>query len=359
MNRMERGGNTGPKNRLKATNMRKLKSGIKLAVPDGHLQGGTRKLFREAGFDLKGYDKEERNYRPAHPEIQVKVIRPQEIPHLVKEGTYDVGVTGLDWLKETGVNVKRLLDLEYGRVQIVLAISRETKRWKTIKNANDLLKRAWNKEYGLTIATEYMHLTQRFISSRPFYKTKKISAPQLVLPWSQKRKSKTTVKIVLSYGLTEGKPPDDADAIVDNTTTGETLKENNLHVVDTVMKESTAWLIANIDCMNKPDVRAYIYNLKSMLKQVVMARKFIHIFANLPRYNEAKFRASRVWELAQQEVTIVKSNRGARIDLLISRDDYNEALATLHRDFKATDIVALRPERVAWPSKGTDGAKAP
>ncbi len=372
MNTKERGGKARKKNRLKHIRTRKSDPKIKLALPHGHLQEETKRIFLEAGINLEGYDKDARNFRPKLDDhTEIKIIRPQEIPHLVKEGTYDVGITGLDWLKETNAKIEKLLDLEFGHVKLVLAISRSTRGWKTIKNVNVLLERYWDKEHGLTIATEYMHLTQRFISKSEFYQAKveeakkekiRIPPPKLVLPWLPKGKSKTPVQIVFSYGTTEGKPPDDADAIVDNTTTGRTLRENNLHIVDdNVMKESTAWLIANRDCLDKEKIRAYICNLAFMLHQVVMARKFVHLFANLPKYAPAELEASHLNGLAQQEVTVVQSNRGARIDLLVARDDYNDALASLHSDFrkKATDIIALKPQKIAWPSKHTGPAKAP
>lgn len=346
--------------------MKRSNPEIKIALPDGHLQEDTGTILYEAGIKIDGYNKQERNYRPSiagQPKVQLKILRPQEIPNLVAEGTYDVGVTGADWLEESGADVEKLLDLEYGHVQVVLAISTKTEGWRNVRNVDDLLRKFWKKKTGLMISTEYLHLTQAFISNSYFYKAKKkkekVGAPKLVLPWSPGRKNTSPVKVVLSFGSTEGKPPEDADAIVDNTSTGKTLKENNLIIVDNVMRNSTAWLFANKDCLAKASTRASICHIANSLHQVVKARKFIHIFANIPNYDQSKLRISRVSDLAQHDVTVVQSNRGARIDLLIEREDYDEALSSLRKELKATDIIAIRPERIAWPSKGDNKTKAP
>lgn len=351
--------------------MRKSNPRMKIALPDGHLQDDTRKLFRQAGLNVEGYDREARSYRPTiagRPEIQIKVLRPQEIPRLVELGTYHIGVTGHDWLEETRANVQRLLDLEYGGVDVVLAIPEKIKRRQKIYDLNDLLIYFGERRTEVRIATEYIHLTERHIKKSDFYRVKmqeeRVGKPALVFPWMSRRK-KSPVKIVLSYGTTEGKPPEDADAIIDNTSTGRTLEENGLAVVDTIIERSTAWLVANRSCHAKASLWRDIRHLARVLHWVVMGRKFLHIFANLPKYNIKSLRESNILcesgisDLAQHSVTVVESNRGARIDLLVAREDYEKALDSLHSRLGATDIVALQPHGVAWPSRATDDKKAP
>jgi len=337
--------------------MRKRKGRLRIALPDGHLQEETGKLFHQAMFELRGYAKDLRIYRPTirnESEIDVKVLRPQEIPPFVAQGAHDLGITGHDWLEETAASVERLLNLEYGGVRLVLAMPKPIKERRKINDTDKFLEYFWGKP--IRIVTEYMHLAQDFICGSRFYKEKMrdegIGKPALIFPWTPKAE-KSPVEIILSWGATEAKPPDDADAIIDNIGTGRTLESNDLAVVDTVLEESTAWLIANRDSCVDKNIGANIRRLETALAAAVIARKRLHIFANLPKYSKQRLRASRLWRLAQQEPTVVESGSAARIDLLIAPCDYHHALDSLCK-LGAKDIITLQPQGVGNPSKAID-----
>jgi ATP phosphoribosyltransferase len=248
---------------------------LKLALPKGSLEAATSELFRGAFYKIVG---QERTYRPAinDPEIELKILRPQEIPIYVAGSVYDVGVTGIDWVVETGAKVERLLDLEYGKVRVVSAIQKSVKRG----GIGDFFESRWRSGLPVRISTEYLNLASRYLKSIPAYKKRFGSRePQVVTPWWTKGRNAKAL-VYLSFGATEAKPPEDADAIVDVTETGSSLEQNNLRIADTIMV-STAHLISNRRAMADPWKREKIYDLMAVLKGVVEARKKVHIFLNV------------------------------------------------------------------------------
>lgn len=248
---------------------------LKLTLPKGSLEKATYELFGEAFYKISG---QERTYRPLinDPEIEVKILRPQEIPIYVASGVHDAGITGVDWIRETGTEVERLLDLEYGRVRIVSAIQKNAKP-RTIDSFFD---GRWRDGLQVRISTEYLNLASRYLQSLPSYRRRFGSIePMLITPWWTKGRNARAV-VYLSFGATEAKPPEDADAIVDVTETGSSLAQNNLAVADTLM-ESTAYLITNKSALADPWKREKLYDLMAMLKGVVEARKRVHIFVNV------------------------------------------------------------------------------
>jgi len=186
---------------------------IKFAIPKGSLQEDTIGFLRDAGYEIRG---SERSYRPLinDPEISLKLLRPQEIPMLVETGNHDIGITGIDWIEETKANVEILLNLEYGRVRLVLAVPMP---WENINSLNDLLIWKNEKSETLKISTEYPNITARYLLKNKVYQELYGNKEPLVItPWWTKGENEK-VKIFLSFGATEAKPPEDADAIVDVT----------------------------------------------------------------------------------------------------------------------------------------------
>ncbi|MEM3258585.1 MAG: ATP phosphoribosyltransferase, partial [Thermoproteota archaeon] len=214
------------------------------------------------------------------PELSVKILRPQEIPQLVEEGAYDIGITGLDWIYETSANVEVLQDLEYGAVSIVLAVS---KNWEEINSFEDLLKKTLAENRPLKIYTEYINLSLSWIINNSYYRSIfGNSEPQIITPWMRKG-SNEKVKLFLSFGATEAKPPEDSDAIIDAMSTGITLEENELKPICTIFN-STARLIANKNSL-KTKKKEKILDVLSLFKGVVEARKRLHIFVNVKEEN--------------------------------------------------------------------------
>jgi len=150
------------------------------------------------------------------------MLRPQEIPTLVGDGLYDVGITGQDWVNENKADVEKLLDLEYGKIKLVIAIP-DSYRYKSL---DDMILDYAKKKKILRISSEYLTNASKFIKKCKSYKKLYGSKdPQIVTPWLRLGTNKN-VQIHLSFGATEAKPPEDVDAIMDVTETGTTLRQN-------------------------------------------------------------------------------------------------------------------------------------
>ena len=132
------------------------------------------------------------------------------------------------------------------------------------------------------------------------------------------------MQIILSFGATEAKPPEDADAIIDNTSTGETLRKNNLVELDTVLEKSTAWLIANPDALRDKDKRSQILKIATALHGAIVAKKALHLFATVPEQLQDQIGLSPLSEIARGRLTIIRAHGGLRLDLLIERRDYHK-----------------------------------
>jgi len=236
-------------------------SEIKFAIPKGSLEDATFKLLEKSWTKV---NRKSRTYRVYldDPSIMVKMLRPQEIPTLVAEGLYDVGITGKDWVGETNSDVESILDLEYGKIRLVIAFPDKY----SYKNLDAMIADYGKKKKTLRISSEYLTTASKFIKQCKSYKKYYGSKdPLIVTPWVRLGTNKN-VQIHLSFGATEAKPPEDVDAIMDVTETGTTLKQNKLKIVDEVLI-STAHLIVNKKSLKDPKKREkisklcnYVYN---------------------------------------------------------------------------------------------------
>lgn len=231
---------------------------IRLALPKGSLQKDTTQFLAGGGIVAEGYE-EGRDYRPKVdiPWLHVKVLRPQEIPLYVSQGYYDAGITGLDWILETRSSdeAEVLLDCNYGRVDIVTAVPDS---WDHVNSFEDLM----DLPGEVRISTEYINLTQDAVLRATGVE------PTVLTPWySVRRHRYSNVVLILSFGATEGKPPEDAEAIVDNTATGSTLRANNLKIIGNVLTGSTARLLANRGSLHDPAKAELLDELAAMLQQ--------------------------------------------------------------------------------------------
>ncbi len=138
---------------------------VKFAIPKGHLGDQTLKILERAGYRITGHD---RTYRPGinDPEIELKVLRPQEIPTYVSEGVQDVGISGKDWVAENKADVETLLDLEYAKVRLVIAVP---KNWNEVNSLSDLLRKSICEDSTLRISTEYLNAAKEYIKQNPVY----------------------------------------------------------------------------------------------------------------------------------------------------------------------------------------------
>jgi ATP phosphoribosyltransferase len=230
---------------------------LKLGIPKGSLEEATIQLFARAGFNVYV---SARSYFPTidDPEIECMLIRAQEMARYVSDGVLDAGLTGQDWIAEheagdgrTGV-LTSIADLIYakqsfGKVKWVLAVPEDS----PFHSAADL--------EGKTIATELVRATRAYFA-----------------------RQRVTVKVEFSWGATEVKPPMLADAIVEVTETGSSLRANRLRIIDTVM-ESNTQLIANHTALSDPWRRTKLENIALLLKAAIEAHGRVGLMLNVRR----------------------------------------------------------------------------
>ncbi len=224
---------------------------LKLGIPKGSLENATVDLFRRAGFNITTSS---RSYFPAidDPEMECMLIRAQEMARYVEDGILDAGLTGRDWVEEVGANVHPFADLIYakqsfGKVRWVLAVPESG----PIQSVKDL--------EGKIIATELVATTKRYLE-----------------------RNGVNAKVEFSWGATEVKPPVLADAIVEVTETGSSLRANKLRIVETVL-ESNTQLIVNNQSMLDPWKRQKLDDLKMLLEGAINALGKVGLMLNVHR----------------------------------------------------------------------------
>src|ERR1700727_1624161 len=212
---------------------------LKLGIPKGSLENATVDLFRRAGFQITTSS---RSYFPAidDPEIECMLIRAQEMARYVEDGVLDAGLTGRDWVEENESKVETVADLIYakqsfGKVRWVLAVP-DASPFKTVKDLE-----------GKIIATELVSATKRYLAANG-----------------------VSAKVEFSWGATEVKPPELADAIVEVTETGSSLRANKLRIIETVL-ESNTQLIANKAAWEREWKRGKLEDLKLLLDGAIAA----------------------------------------------------------------------------------------
>jgi ATP phosphoribosyltransferase len=228
---------------------------LRLGIPKGSLQDATIALFQRAGWNIYANG---RSYFPSidDSEIECTLIRAQEMARYVDHGALDAGLTGIDWVVESGREVKSVTSLVYAkqsrqRVRWVLAVPDDSPYQK----AEDLADK--------TIATELVEVTKRYFAEK-----------------------KVPVKVEFSWGATEVKPPTLADAIVEVTETGSSLKANRLRIIDTVMASETH-LIANPASYTDPWKKQKIDNIALMLQGAIAAQGQVGLMLNVQKANLA------------------------------------------------------------------------
>lgn len=226
---------------------------LKLGLPKGSLQESTFNIFKKAGFNIKTTS---RSYYPEidDKEICITLVRAQEMARYVYEGIFDAGLTGEDWVIESGKTVKVVDKLIYGKqglrpVRWVLAVPENS----DIKSVKDL--------QGKRIATELVNTTKKYL-----------------------KKNKVKAIVEFSWGATEAKPPFLADAIVELTETGSSLKANNLKIIDTVL-ESTTVMIANKKSWQDKWKKNKIENILMLLKGALNAEEKVGLKLNINKRN--------------------------------------------------------------------------
>jgi len=226
---------------------------LKLGIPKGSLENATVDLFRRAGFQITTSS---RSYFPAidDPSVECMLIRAQEMARYVEDGILDAGLTGRDWIQENEADVVAVADLIYakqsfGKVRWVLAVP-ESSAFHTVHDLG-----------GRIIATELVATTKRYLA-----------------------KHGVTAKVEFSWGATEVKPPVLADAIVEVTETGSSLRANKLKIIDTVM-ESNTQLIANKKSWEDPEKRRKLEDMRMLLEGAINALGKVGLMLNVHKDN--------------------------------------------------------------------------
>jgi ATP phosphoribosyltransferase len=310
---------------------------VKFAVPKGSIEEATIKILEKSWTRVI---RRERTYRVMldDPEISVKMLRPQEIPNLVSDGLYDVGITGKDWVQETKSDAKILLDLEYGKIKLVIAIPDSY----NFKSLDDMILSYAKKKKILRISSEYLTTASRFIMQcknyKKLYGTKE---PLIVTPWIRLGSNKN-IQIFLSFGATEAKPPEDVDAIMDVTETGTTLTQNQLKIVDTVM-ESTAVLIANKASLKDKRKREKIFDIVTMLHGAVEGKKHLHLFLNVKEENLAKL-LKELPSLKRPTISPLSQKGWYGINTMIPKSEFHKLIPKLRKI--AQGLVVHEPKQI-------------
>jgi ATP phosphoribosyltransferase len=232
----------------------------------------------------------------------------------------------MDWVKETGVNVSTLLNLDFGRITMVLAVP---KNWEEVNSLSDLLNLFWGQGKNIRLSTEYLNTAVQYVKANHTYKKKyKETEPLVITPW-WKRGANARVSIFLSFGATEAKPPENAEAIIEVVETGTTLDQNNLKIIETIT-ESTAVLIANREALLDLAKREKIFDIVTLLKGVVEARKKLHIFVNVKKTNLDKL-VQGLPALKSPTISPLLGEEWYAVNTVINRKDFLEILPTLRK----------------------------
>ncbi len=283
---------------------------LKMVIPKGSLEEQTLRLLEAA--DLRVRRGSPRDYHGTIEDDRIErvsLLRPQEIPTYVADGLFDLGITGRDWIAETGADVEVLASLEYAKsgtghgVRIVLAVPQN----HPAESAKDLPP-------GSRISTEYDNLTRRFFED-------------LGIP----------VKVVWSYGATEAKVPEIVDAIVDVTETGSTLRAHGMKVIETLL-DSEVLLIANRDSAADPEKRAAMDDITTLLLGALRAEGRVLIKLNVSE--EHLQQVLDVLPSMKAPTVSSLSEGGYAIETVVEKAKVN-TLIPLLKSRGATDILEL------------------
>ncbi len=283
---------------------------LRLVLPKGSLEKSTLQLFEDADLPVRRGSDVDYSATIADPRIgSVRILRPQEIPRYVAEGLFDLGITGRDWIEETSSDVVSLGELHYSKatarpINVVLAVAGDS----PIERAEDL-------PAGARVHTEYPELTRRYLE-----------------------KHGVQAEVTLSYGATEAKVPDIADAVVEITETGRALRAAGLRIVDTILVSYTE-LIANPVACDDPDKRHAMTQVLTLLQGTLEARGKV-----LVKLNVSEDDLDGVIELlpSMRAPTVSKlfGESGYAVETVVPKSEINILIPAL-RDHGATDIIEL------------------
>jgi ATP phosphoribosyltransferase len=283
---------------------------LRIVLPKGSLESATIDLFQSA--DLAVRRSSEVDYRAsiADPRVdEVRILRPQEIPTYVADGLFDLGITGRDWIEETGAEVVSLGQLRYSKatsnpIRVVLAVAADS----PVQSVSDLPD-------GVRISTEYPRLTERYLLSHG-----------------------VKADIRLSYGATEAKVPEIADAVVEITETGRALRAAGLRIVETIL-ESYTELVANPTSAADAEKRHAMDQIQTLLLGSLEARGQVLLKLNVSEEHLSDVTAV-LPSMKAPTVSKLLGDGGYALETVVVKSEVNLLIPEL-KDRGATDIIEL------------------
>jgi ATP phosphoribosyltransferase len=282
---------------------------LRLVLPKGSLEAATFDLFDAADLTVKRSSQVDYRASIADPRIsEVRILRPQEIPTYVAEGLFDIGITGRDWIEETGSVVESLGKLNYSKatndpVRIVVAVANDSQ----FQQVADLPR-------GVRVTSEYPRLTKQFFQDRGI-----------------------DADVRLSYGASEAKIPDIADCVVDLTETGRALRAAGLRIIDTIITSHTE-LIANPTSFANPGKRHAMQQLLTLLEGALEARDKVLVKLNVS--DQCYAAVLKVLPAAKSPTVSKLASGDWAVESVVEKRSVNTVIPAL-KDAGATDILEL------------------
>jgi ATP phosphoribosyltransferase len=272
---------------------------VRVLIPKGRIFESIARLFADAGLPIGLAD---RTYRPviAAPWLDAKIMKPQNVGELLELGSHDAGFTGCDWIQESGADVPEIMDLCFDQVRIVVAIPA-------------LQDEATLHRKKITVATEYVNLAGKWLAQSGY-----------------------DYRILRTYGATEVFPPDDADMIIDNTASGQTLRDNGLRIIATVLESSTRF-VASPAAMADTEKRQRINELATLFQAVLDGREKVMLEMNVSTGQFSTLVAG-LPSMRSPTVSPLYGDAGFARKIAVKADDVPDLIPRLKK-LGATDIV--------------------
>jgi ATP phosphoribosyltransferase len=283
---------------------------LKLVLPKGSLEKATLALFEAADLPVNRSSSVEYKATIHDPRVdEVRILRPQEIPTYVSDGLFDLGITGRDWVEETGADVISLGEMRYSKatslpVRIIVAVPGDS----PVERVEDLPQ-------GVRVSTEYPELTRRYFAKKGI-----------------------EADIRLSYGATEAKVPDIVDCIVEITETGRAIRAAGLKIVDEVLQSYTE-LVANPLAYADPQKRKAMEQIKVLLDGVLEARGRVLVKLNVAR-DDLQAVTALLPSMKAPTVSELAGDGGYAVETVVAKSEINILIPAL-KDAGASDIIEL------------------
>ena len=272
---------------------------LKILIPKGRIFENVSRLFSEAGFSITLTD---RTYRPRINVdwLDAKIMKPQNVGELLEIGSHDAGFTGIDWIQENNAGVEEIMDLGFDKVRIVAAVPQSYDEEKL-------------RSKKLVVATEYVNLAENWLKSSGYQ-----------------------YRILRTYGATEVFPPDDADMIIDNTSSGQTLHDNGLKIIGTLLESSTRF-VASLTALADPEKRRRIEELKMLFRAVLDGRDRVMLEMNIPE-NCFENVVSSLPAMRSPTISPLFGDGGFAVKIAVKKNEVPEIIPRL-KELGALDIV--------------------